>query len=153
MENQIIDYLISIGFEIQLVGLPLNDFELFKRNLYLSIKSNFIRSKLLKFWPIKFKKERPNKSIWFKFVNSLGKTIIEVELTPLSEAHRIDHFDKFYTNFDFSKYYLSIYFDGSSETILLDSESDYLSIIETKLLEINPLKENIREFKLSKLLN
>lgn len=153
MEKQIIDYLISIGFEIQPVGLPLNDFELFKRNLYLSIKSNFIRSKLLKFWPIKFKKERPNKSIWFKFVNSFEKTIIEVGITPLSESHKIHQFEKFYTNFDFSKYYLSIYFDDSSETILLDSESDYLSIIETKLLEINPLKENIREFKLSKLLN
>lgn len=159
MEKQIIDYLISIGFEIQPVGLPLNDFELFKRNLFISIKSDWFRFKLLKIWPIKFKKERPNKSTWFKYLDSNGRVIIEISVSPFSLEHRIDTFEKFYTNFDFSKYHLSIYCDSillesltENSNTLLESNCDYLSLIESKLLNINPLKESIRDLKLKQLL-
>lgn len=153
MEKQIIDYLISIGFEIQPVGLPLNDFELFKRNLFISIKSDWIRFKLLKIWPIKFKKERPNKSTWFKYLDSNGRVIIEISVSPFSLEHRIDTFEKFHTNFDFSKYHLSIYSPlTENSNTLLDSNCDYLSLIESKLLNINPLKESIRDLKLKQLL-
>jgi hypothetical protein len=152
MEKQIIDYLISIGFEIQPVSLPLNDFEHFKRNLFISIKSDWIRLKLLKIWPIKFKKERPDKSTWFKYLDSNGRVIIEISVSPFSLEHRIDTFEKFYTNFDFSKYHLSIYSPLKYSNTPLDSNCDYLSLIESKLLNINPLKESIRDLKLKQLL-
>lgn len=159
MEKQIIDYLISIGFEIQPVGLPLNDFELFKRNLFISIKSDWIRFKLLKIWPIKFKKERPDKSTWFKYLDSNGRVIIEISVSPFSLEHRIDTFESFYTDFDFSKYQFSIYCDSillesltENSNTLLESNCDYLSLIESKLLNINPLKEGIRDLKLKQLL-
>ena len=167
MEKQIIDYLISIGFEIQPVsldrgglvgadGLPLNDFEHFKRNLFISIKSDWFRFKLLKIWPIKFKKERPDKSTWFKYLDSNGRVIIEISVSPFSLEHRIDTFESSYTDFDFTKYQFSIYCEpilcGGYSNTLLESNCDYLSLIESKLLNINPLKESIRDLKLKQLL-
>lgn len=159
MEKQIIDYLMSIGFKIQPVSLPLNDFEHFKRNLFISIKSDWFRFKLLKIWPIKFKKERPDKSIWFKYIDSNGRVIIEISVSPFSLEHQIDTFESFYTDFDFSKYQFSIYCDAillesltENSNTPLDSNCDYLSLIESKLLNINPLKESIRDLKLKQLL-
>jgi hypothetical protein len=160
MEKQIIDYLQSIGFQIQPVSLPLNNFERSKRNLFISIKSDWIRFKLLKFWPIKFKKERPDKSIWFKMPDYSGKTIIEISVSPFCLKHRVDIFESFYTDFDFSKYQFSIHCDpilleslAEDSNILLESNCDYLSLIESKLLNIIPLKETIRDLKLIQLLN
>ena len=88
----IIDHIEKVyGFEVVPCSMPKNDFQSFKRSIYILIH-NKISEKLFYFLrdkvsPIKYLDERPNKEIWFRKRNSEGRVSIEVEIKRIpSEA-------------------------------------------------------------------
>ena len=87
MESKVTEYLQSLGFKLQPCSIPLNDKEYFKRFFYLSIRRGSLFSLINKLFPIKFKSERDDKSIWFVLRNDEGRTLIEIELKPKSDEH------------------------------------------------------------------
>ena len=127
MEKEIINYLISIGFEIRPCSIPQNERENFKRNLLLSIKSRseFLFRFLIKIFPIKYKYERDDKSVWFLLRNEVTKKIIcEIELKPKSESIRkLMRF--YYHNFDYSIWEFRVY-NGPSFVFLQDDDYFYM---------------------------
>lgn len=75
------------GFEVVPCSIPRNDFQSFKRSIYILIHdkiskklSFFLRDKVS---PIKFLNERPNKELWFRKRSSEGRISIEVEIRPV----------------------------------------------------------------------
>lgn len=75
------------GFEVVPCSMPRNDFQSFKRSIYILIHNKiskklffFLRDKVS---PIKFLDERPNKELWFRKRNSEGRISIEVEIRPV----------------------------------------------------------------------
>ena len=75
------------GFEVVPCSIPRDNFQYFKRSIYLFIFSKvskklfyFLRDKVS---PIKFLDERPKGEIWFRKRNSEGKVSIEVEIKPV----------------------------------------------------------------------
>lgn len=75
------------GFEVVPCSIPRNDFQSFKRSVYILIHNKiskklffFLRDKIS---PIKYLDERPNKEIWFRKRNSEGRISIEVEIRPI----------------------------------------------------------------------
>lgn len=83
--EEIRKYLLYLGFEEVPCRIPKNKTQIFKRHIYLFIKnySNKLFDFLLKVSPIKFLKERPNKSIWFSFYDN-GKIVTEIEIIPFN---------------------------------------------------------------------
>lgn len=81
--EDIVKYLLYLGFEEVPCKIPKNKTQIFKRYIYLFIKnySNKLFDFLLRVSPIKFLKERPNKSIWFSFYDN-GKIVTEIEIRP-----------------------------------------------------------------------
>jgi len=75
------------GFEVVPCSIPRNNFQYFKRSIYILIHNKiskklffFLRDKVS---PIKYLDERPKGEIWFRKRNSEGKTLIEVEIKPI----------------------------------------------------------------------
>ena len=75
------------GFEVVPCSIPSNNFQYFKRHIYLFILRKvseklfyFLRDKIS---PIKYLDERPKGEIWFRKRNSEGKISIEVEIKPI----------------------------------------------------------------------
>jgi hypothetical protein len=73
-------------FEVVTCAIPKNNFEYFKRWIYLKIYERnkklfyFIRDKV---WPIKFLDERPDGSLWFQKRSELGNLQFEIEIMPV----------------------------------------------------------------------
>lgn len=163
MENKVIQYLQSLGFEIQPCSIPLNSKELSKRNFYLMIRSK--SEKLFQFmnrnWPIKFKSERDDKSIWFVLRHETTKKVLmEIELKPKSDSKLEDRFQVFYYNFDYSKWKLRLYhgpsfafMDGDDFFYLYADQDGFMDEIEYHLNQIPILKQLIREMKLKSILD
>jgi hypothetical protein len=76
--SEIIKYLTDLGFEEIPSRLPKNAFNSFKRDVYIDIMKKYpkIYTYLSKVSPIKYKKIRPDLSLWFKIDN------FELELKP-----------------------------------------------------------------------
>lgn len=75
------------GFEVVPCSIPRDNFQYFKRHIYLFIHNKisknlffFLRDKVS---PIKYLDERPKGEIWFRKRNSEGKVSIEVEIKPI----------------------------------------------------------------------
>jgi hypothetical protein len=75
------------GFEVVPCSIPSDNFQYFKRHIYLFIHNKisknlffFLRDKVS---PIKYLDERPKGEIWFRKRNSEGKVSIEVEIKPI----------------------------------------------------------------------
>lgn len=75
--KKISNYLLSVGFEVQAVRVPLNSKEQIKMGVYSMIndKSKSIFNFLNNHFPVKYSKERKDKSICFIFRESTGKSI------------------------------------------------------------------------------
>jgi len=164
MEKEVIDYLTGLGFEIQPCSVPLNDKEYFKRDLFVMIgrKSNFLFRLLRKWFPIKYKSEREDKSIWFILRDEITrKSIYEIELKPSSDEH-IRSMRFHYDNFDYSKWTLRVcsgpsfaFLDGDDFFYLYGDpdQGSPIEEIEYHFNQIPELKQLIRQKKLELVLN
>lgn len=162
MKDKVTNYLLKLGFEIQPCGIPLDDKEIIKRDIFLLIKSKISYRLFLllnRVFPIKFKFERNDKSIWFVLRDS-GKPIIEVEFKPFSVERR-DGFKFYYEDFDYSRWVVRVYngpsfafTDGDDIFHLYQNDIEgVIGEIEHHFREIPILKQKIREKKLKSILN
>ena len=182
--NMIVDYIQSLGFELQKCSDPLNNFEVRKVNLYFYIKNKMLSNNslfkifytklfniLITYFPIKFKEERDDKSIWFCFRDECKNIIYELEIKPHSNLTRtlklprtIKEFYK-YSDFNFSLCYMSMYCSYDSPVIKLHNNLFGKTPVITECLgsiTINKVeeylsrygfKDKIRENKLERLLS
>lgn len=123
----------------------------------------------MKTFPIKFKQERPDKSLWFGLRDKeTKKTIVEIEVKPKS---KLTHYglSLVYTDFDYTKYVVQVYtqyvtmdksfideFGSPIEPFYLYMNEPFSELIEELELHFNqipPLREEIRNKKLEQILN
>jgi len=164
MKKEVIDYLTGLGFQIQPCSVPLNDKECIKRNLLIMIrhKSEFLFRLLIKWFPIKFKSERDDKSIWFILRDEVTKkSVYEIEFKPKSDEH-IESMRIHYDNFDYSEWTLRVcsgpafaFLPGDDFFYLYDDpeQGNHIEEIEYHFNQIPELKQLIRQKKLEIVLN
>lgn len=175
--KKISNYLLSLGFEIQPVRVPMNSKEQIKRDMYLIIndKSKTIFNFLNKHFPVKYSKERPDKSIWFIFRDRSGKPI-EICVKPESKE-TIKNMEFLYSDFNFSHYIIDVLLSGIwipsplsgnkmlhpstaatnqndsfSLDIYLEKDIDFIKILEYNLMKVPSLQSIIRDNKLSNII-
>ena len=86
--QSVIDHIEKVyGFEVVPCSIPRNNFQYFKRGIYILIHNKiskklffFLRDKVS---PIKYLDERPKGEIWLRKKNSEGEILIEVEIKPI----------------------------------------------------------------------
>lgn len=161
--KKISNYLLSLGFEIQPVRVPMNSKEQIKRDMYLIVndKSKTIFNFLNKHFPVKYSKERSDKSIWFIFRDS-GKPI-EICVRPESKE-TIKNMEFIYSDFNFSHYTIDVLLsdiwipsppnqnDSFSLDIYLEKDIDFIKILEYNLMKVPSLQSIIRDNKLSNII-
>ena len=166
--NLIIKYLVSLGFQVESCRIPLNRWETLKRDYLYNAFPSFgplceIKGFLLKRFPIKYKSERPEKSIWLSLKQN-NHTVIELELKPKSKAQSIDFMTFEYSNFDFNTWRIRTLIDPGVLKDLKSVEEFYLYFnnhtweeaieeIEYHFVNNSFLKERIRDRKLTELLD
>ncbi len=178
MKDKVINYLLSLGFEIQPCAVPLDQKNSIKCDLYYILGSKSVRlgNLLRKYFPVKLKSERNDQSIWFILRDKLGKSLYEIEFKPDSVETRGDNFlEIVYSDFNYSKWSFRVcgglifgskfrdpsfaFTDGDDFFYLYDDQEQEevgcgcLDEIEYHFNQIPQLKQIIREFKLKKLLD
>jgi len=162
--KKISNYLVSLGFEIQPVRVPMNSKEQVKRDMYLIVndKSKTIFNFLNKHFPVKYSKERPDKSIWFIFRDRSGKPI-EICVKPESKE-TIKNMEFLYSDFNFSHYIIDVFLsdiwtpsfpnqnDSFSLDIYLEEDINFTEIVEYHLMKVPSLQSIIRDNKLSNII-
>jgi len=169
MEDKVIQYLLSLGFEISPCYVPLNAKESFKKDLYDTIRK--ISQRLFIFvnriYPIKFASTRDDKSIWFILRNVCKATIFEIELKPavtwgytLSTPYNFDYTKwlfRIYTKLETLYGTPFVFIDGVDFFYLYpnqeESECGVIDEIEYHLTQIPLLKQLIRDKKLKSILD
>jgi hypothetical protein len=163
--NKVVEYLISLGFQVEPCKVPLNRWETIKRD-YLCRKSvmkwrhitDKISDFILKRFPIRYKTERPEKSVWLSLKQN-DRTIIDVELKPKSRVHSVDFMTFEYSNFDFNIWRVNTFIDSDFpiEEFNLYFENhtweEAIEEIEYNFASNPILKEMIRDKKLTELLD
>ena len=167
MKDKVISYLLSLGFEIQPCGIPLDQKNRIKRDIYsiINSKSISICNLLKKYFPIKFKSERDDQSTWFILRDEFGKSLYEIEFKPDSDESTGGNFEFIYSNFNYSKWSFRVYggpsfaFTDGDDFFYLYPDQEMedvgcgcLDEIEYHFNQVPKLKQLIREFKLKKLL-
>lgn len=130
--NMIVEYVQSLGFELQKCSDPLNNFEARKVNLYFYLKNKMLINNslfkifytklfntLVTYFPIKFKEEREDKSVWFCFRDENKNIVYELEIKPHSNLSKFKNNFFHYNNFNFSLYYITMYCGDNSPVINL----------------------------------
>jgi len=151
------------GFKVVPCGIPKNSFEYFKRWVYLKIYEYnkkwfyFIRDKV---WPIKFLDERPDGSMWFQKRSELGNLQFEIEVMPIPPE--VTHyttctksvFKPIGNCFKVKVYQQSSDIYGATliKTFPV-SEMNLNESFNLHLSDFPELKQQLREFNLSKVLN
>lgn len=153
----LIDHIQKVyGFEIVPCSIPRDNFQYFKRFVYLFILDKvskrlffFLRDKVS---PIKYLDERPNKELWFCKKNSNGKVLMEVEIKPIPVSACIYTTD--YKNiFKLSdeNYKVKLYLQGEIMTFLLNDIKG-VENIDAHFSDVMELKEILRDYKLKAIL-
>lgn len=99
MENisDIREFLFNIGFVEHPSMTPLNSFESIKRDFYLLVLG--VSKKMFKFlnekFPIRYYKERFDRSLWFSLKHNIGE-ISELSITPHFQGVIIEYYYKNY---------------------------------------------------------
>jgi hypothetical protein len=147
------------GFEVVPCSIPRNNFQYFKRYIYLFILHKvseklfyFLRDKVS---PIKFLDERPGKELWFRKRNSEGKASMEVEIYPIpveASIYTTDYKNIFKPADE--NYKVKLYLGGGRE-IMTFPLNDIRGIenIDAHFSDVPELKEILRDYKLKNILN
>jgi hypothetical protein len=147
------------GFEVVPCSIPRNNFQYFKRGIYILIHNKiskklffFLRDKVSS---IKYLDERPNKELWFRKRNSEGKVSIEIEIKPVPVEACIyitDYKNIFKPSDD--NYKVKLYLEGEGEimTFLLNDIRG-IENIDAHFIDVPELKEILRDYKLKNILN
>jgi hypothetical protein len=150
----------AYGFESIPCSIPKDDFQSFKRNIYIFIYNRiskklfyFLRDKIS---PIKYLDKRPNRSLWFQKRNSEGKVSIEVEIIPISHDACIYYdndsglFKKMGENFKVEVY---IQQKISHENVLfLLNHINGIEQVDYYFSKVDELKKDLRDWKLKDIL-
>lgn len=154
--NHIIDF---YGFEIVPSRIPRDNFQYFKRFIYLLIKSksNRLFDVLVRFSPIRFLKERPGKELYFRkrlYDGIGGLCEIEVKPVPLKYQRGLVQYSKgILLPYKGDAYIFTVYypaFDGSNLEFAISSCD--IKKIDDEFSKIDEFKLMLRENKLKKLL-
>jgi len=149
----------AYGFEIVPCLIPRDNFQYFKRFVYLFILDKvskrlffFLRDKVS---PIKYLDERPNKELWFCKKNSNGKVLMEVEIKPILLSACIYTTD--YKNIfkpTGENYKVKLYLQGQGEIMTFPlNHIRGIENIDVHFSDILELKEILRDYKLKNILN
>jgi len=94
-KDQYKDFLSKYGFEEVPCSIPKNNFEYFKRDIYLKIREKNEKAFffLQKIWPIKFLKERPNGDLYFS-IKEDGRKIWELCIEKFGRINTLDEFSQ-----------------------------------------------------------
>ena len=155
----VIDHIERVyGFEVVPCSIPRDDFQSFKRSIYILIHNRiskklffFLRDKVS---PIKFLDERPNKELWFRKRNSEGKVSMEVEIypIPIESCIYITDYKNIFKPAD-ENYKVKLYIEGEGEimTFLLNDIRG-VENIDAHFSDVLELKEILRDYKLKTIL-
>lgn len=165
--NKIIEHITSVyGFELVTPSIPRNEFQYFKRAVYLFIKDK-ISEKLFyllrdKVSSIKFLSVRPDGEIWFRKRFSVERgALCEIEIRPIPPEAAIYLSNKkgYYTpdygnNYKVSIWYPTNYRESGGESLEfpINLKSGQESI-DANFSDLPLLKEALRDYKLKQLLN
>jgi hypothetical protein len=150
----------AYGFEVVPCSIPKNDFQSFKRSIYILIH-NKISEKLFYFLrdkvsPIKYLDERPNKEIWFRKRNSEGRVSIEVEIKriPSEACIYIDNESGLF-NIIGEDYKVKIYEQLSDveHISFLINHLNGTDQVDYYFSKVDELKQVLRDYKLKNILN
>jgi hypothetical protein len=151
------------GFEVVPCSIPRNNFQYFKRHIYLFILHKiserlfyFLRDKIS---PIKFLDERPDKELWFSKRNSEGKVSMEVEIypIPIEACIYITDYKNIFKLSD-ENYKVKLYledhqpYDREIMTFPLNHIGG-IENIDAHFIDVPELKEILRDYKLKNILN
>ena len=150
----------AYGFEVVPCSIPKNDFQSFKRSIYILIHNKisenlfyFLRDKVS---PIKYLDERPNKEIWFRKRNSEGRVSIEVEIKriPSEACIYIDNESGLF-NIIGEDYKVKIYEQLSDveHISFLINHLNGTDQVDYYFSKVDELKQVLRDYKLKNILN
>lgn len=141
----------NFGFELTPCSIPANDFQEFKRDLYLLISDKLgfrIMSLFRAISPIKFLSDRPGGEVWLKHKDS-G---IEVQIKPIPpEASIYGDNDGIFQPMLSNNYKVCIYANGENIYFKINSMC-YAQSIKHYFLKIPVLKEEYRNNRLLKII-
>lgn len=103
MEDEFRKYLIELGFNEVPCRIPSSNWQHFKRNIYIRIerRNKFIFKLFEKYFPIRYKKERFDRSIWFEYdEQKIVISIIPPRITILNYVFEM-HIDGSLVNSEF----------------------------------------------------
>lgn len=147
------------GFEVVPCSIPRNDFQSFKRSIYIIIHNRvskklffFLRDKIS---PIKYLDERPNKELWFRKRNSEGKVSMEIEIYPIpveSCIYTTDYKNIFKPSDE--NYKVKLYLEGVNRETLTFPLNHIRGIenIDAHFSDVPELKKILRDYKLKAIL-
>jgi len=146
------------GFEVVPCSIPRNNFQYFKRGIYILIHNKiskklffFLRDKVSS---IKYLDERPNKELWFRKRNSEGRVSIEVEICPIPVETCIYTTD--YKNIfkpSDENYKVKLYLEGEGEIMTFPlNHIRGIENIDAHFIDVPELKEILRDYKLKTIL-
>ena len=147
------------GFEVVPCSIPRNNFQYFKRSIYILIHNKiskklffFLRDKVS---PIKYLDERPKGEIWFRKRNSEGKTLIEVEIKPIpvESCIYLSQDSGFFKPINNENYSVEIFHQLSDEHISFPlNHINGTEQVDYYFSKLNELKTELRNYKLKNLL-
>ena len=149
------------GFEVVPCSIPSNNFQYFKRHIYLFILRKvseklfyFLRDKIS---PIKYLDERPKGEIWFRKRNSEGKISIEVEIKPIPPEACIYVSNKSgLFNIIGSENYMVEIYKQLSDVENIEFPLNHINgkeQVDYYFSKVDELKQLLRDYKLKNILN
>ena len=154
--QSVIDHIGKVyGFEVVPCSIPRNNFQYFKRGIYILIHNKiskklffFLRDKVS---PIKYLDERPKGEIWFRKRNSEGKTLIEVEIKPIpvESCIYLSQDSGFFKPINNENYSVEIFHQLSDEHISFPlNHINGTEQVDYYFSKLNELKTELRDYKL-----
>ena len=158
--QSVIDHIEKVyGFEVVPCSIPRNNFQYFKRSIYILIHNKiskklffFLRDKVS---PIKYLDERPKGEIWFRKRNSEGKTLIEVEIKPIpvESCIYLSQDSGFFKPINNENYSVEIFHQLSDEHISFPlNHINGTEQVDYYFSKLNELKTELRNYKLKNIL-
>jgi hypothetical protein len=151
--KHITDHLLNnYKFEVTPPGLPVDKFNYYKMNLYLKLNTKVFRF-LNKYFPVKYNKERLDKSIWFM----RGDVEISIEPTSIESSIYVNFLTGSKINPNTNVFIMMLYHNpvelyNASNRRIINSQSNIedLDKLLSKIPELLAIK---RDITLSKLLS
>jgi hypothetical protein len=151
--KHITDHLLNnYKFEVIPPGLPVDKFNYYKMNLYLKLNTKVFRF-LNKYFPVKYNKERLDKSIWFM----RGDVEISIEPTTIESSIYVKFLTGSKINPNTNVFIMMLYHNPPellilSNTRIINSQSNIVDL-DNFLCKVPELLNIKRDFILSKLLS